>query len=342
MAKHPSRRFHLSVAAGTALVVLAFLLPTAARAAPTAPTTPDTVTSVTDKLQSISQQNELLAEKTNLVVADVAAKQAALTSAQDAATAAAAVYASAHEVLKQTIVAQYEGRSFSRTGALLTSSSDADYLQQLSLLNLVAQQRAEVLAQVTEAQSAAQAAETKANDLLNQANTARAALQRQQQSLATDQAKYELLLATLTTAQRATFQSTGAPTAVQLVAATAQPATSAGAAAAVRYALAQVGKPYVYDAAGPDSFDCSGLTMMAWQAGGVSLPHNAEAQSHYGTHVAVAQLQPGDLLFYYQPIGHVTIYIGGGLMASAPQPGENVKIVSVASAMGDFVSATHL
>ena len=77
----------------------------------------------------------------------------------------------------------------------------------------------------------------------------------------------------------------------------------AGPQAAVQFALDQVGKPYVCGAAGPDAYDCSGLTMASWQQGGVSLPHSAADQYNYGHHVSFDQLQPGDLMFFYQPIG---------------------------------------
>ena len=103
--------------------------------------------------------------------------------------------------------------------------------------------------------------------------------------------------------------------------------TSAQAQTAVNFALAQVGKPYVWGAAGPSSYDCSGLTMAAYRAAGISLPHSAADQYNYGHHVSDSDLQPGDLMFFYQPIGHVTIYIGNGLMVSAPQTGEDVKVI---------------
>jgi cell wall-associated NlpC family hydrolase len=111
---------------------------------------------------------------------------------------------------------------------------------------------------------------------------------------------------------------------------------------AVEFALAQVGKPYVFGAAGPDAYDCSGLTMAAWAAAGVSLPHSAADQYNYGTHVPLSDLSPGDLIFMYSPIGHVTIYIGDGMMVSAPTEGENVSVVPVSSFSGDIVGATHL
>jgi peptidoglycan DL-endopeptidase CwlO len=106
------------------------------------------------------------------------------------------------------------------------------------------------------------------------------------------------------------------------------PSGSGGAAAAVRYAYAQVGKPYAFGAAGPGSFDCSGLTMMAWAQGGVSLPHSAAAQYSIGRHVTRAELQPGDLIFRYSPISHVAMYVGGGMQVAATHTGSTVKVQS--------------
>ncbi|MFB9314443.1 C40 family peptidase [Nocardioides plantarum] len=106
---------------------------------------------------------------------------------------------------------------------------------------------------------------------------------------------------------------------------------SGRASAAVQYALAQVGDAYVHGAAGPDAFDCSGLTMMAWAQAGVSLPHSSSAQSGTGTPVAASDLQPGDLVFYYSPISHVGIFIGNGQIVDAANPGTGVRIASVFS-----------
>ena len=98
------------------------------------------------------------------------------------------------------------------------------------------------------------------------------------------------------------------------------------AAAALRYAYAQLGKPYRYGGSGPGSFDCSGLTMRAWQAAGVSLGHNAAGQYASTPHVSRSQLQPGDLVYFGHPIHHVGIYIGGGKMIEAPYTGADVRI----------------
>jgi cell wall-associated NlpC family hydrolase len=104
---------------------------------------------------------------------------------------------------------------------------------------------------------------------------------------------------------------------------------SGRAAAAVRFAYAQLGKPYVYGASGPNSYDCSGLTMRSWGAAGVGLAHNAAMQQSETHYVSQADLQPGDLVFFGSPAYHVGMYVGGGNIIEAPHTGDVVKIVSL-------------
>jgi len=108
-------------------------------------------------------------------------------------------------------------------------------------------------------------------------------------------------------------------------------AASGRAGAAVAYALAQVGDAYVYGAAGPSAFDCSGLTMMAWAQAGVGLAHSSSVQSGSGTPVSSDALQPGDLVFYYSPISHVGMYIGNGQIVHAANPSSGVTTADVFS-----------
>jgi cell wall-associated NlpC family hydrolase len=107
------------------------------------------------------------------------------------------------------------------------------------------------------------------------------------------------------------------------------PAPAPGAATAVEEAKRQLGKPYEWGGTGPDSFDCSGLTAWAWRAGGVRLSHSSQAQYKETARVALTQIQPGDLVFYGNPIHHVGIYVGGGRMVNAPRTGYTVRYDSI-------------
>ena len=105
-----------------------------------------------------------------------------------------------------------------------------------------------------------------------------------------------------------------------------QPPVSPNAGAVVAYARAQLGKPYVFATSGPQTFDCSGLTMAAWASVGVRMPHYSGSQATMFPRVRYEQLQPGDIVAFYGDLHHVGLYIGGGMMIHAPQTGDVVKI----------------
>ncbi|MFJ3657807.1 NlpC/P60 family protein [Streptomyces nigra] len=98
---------------------------------------------------------------------------------------------------------------------------------------------------------------------------------------------------------------------------------------ALSFARTQIGKPYVWGATGPDSYDCSGLTQAAWKAAGVDIPRVTYDQVNAGTTVPVSSAQPGDLVFFYDDISHVGLYIGNGMMIHAPKPGTYVREESI-------------
>jgi cell wall-associated NlpC family hydrolase len=100
---------------------------------------------------------------------------------------------------------------------------------------------------------------------------------------------------------------------------------------AAAFACSQAGKPYVFGAAGPSTYDCSGLTLSAWASVGVYMPHNAYEQSQSMPSVRRADIQIGDLVFYYSDVHHVAIYVGDGHVMSAPQPGDRVRMFSIDS-----------
>jgi cell wall-associated NlpC family hydrolase len=108
----------------------------------------------------------------------------------------------------------------------------------------------------------------------------------------------------------------------------APPYVAGRAGKIVNFAYAQLGKPYVWAADGPGSYDCSGLVMAAYRTVGISLPHNAAQQWGRVSHISRSALKPGDLVFY-SGLGHVAIYVGSGKVIHAPQAGENVSLASV-------------
>jgi cell wall-associated NlpC family hydrolase len=137
-----------------------------------------------------------------------------------------------------------------------------------------------------------------------------------------------------------TTTPTVAPTTVPTTAPTTAPppppppAPANGADAAIAFARAQIGDPYKWGATGPNAWDCSGLTMGAWQAGGISLPHYSVAQYSESTPVSAGSLQPGDLVFWGSSsspssIYHVALYVGGGMIVQAPRTGQDVEEVSM-------------
>jgi cell wall-associated NlpC family hydrolase len=113
---------------------------------------------------------------------------------------------------------------------------------------------------------------------------------------------------------------------------------------ALKYALKQIGDIYVWAAAGPTRWDCSGLTMRAYQEAGVALPHSSRLQIKYGKPIAFGSVKPGDLLFFGNPISHVSMYMGGGKMVQAPRPGKKVEVVPFTKMFGrkPFVGARRL
>jgi len=98
---------------------------------------------------------------------------------------------------------------------------------------------------------------------------------------------------------------------------------------AAQKACSLVGKPYVFGANGPDSYDCSGLTQAAWGSVGVHLEHYTKDQWGEGKPVSQSQLQPGDLVFYYSDLHHMAIYIGGGMVVHAPHTGDHVRMAPI-------------
>ncbi|MYQ49458.1 NlpC/P60 family protein, partial [Streptomyces sp. SID4985] len=125
-------------------------------------------------------------------------------------------------------------------------------------------------------------------------------------------------------------QATGSfPLAAPAAPAASESAHAVRAAKAIEFARAQLGRPCVWGATGPDSYDCSSLTQGAWRAAGVALPRTAAEQALGGSSVTLAAIQPGDLVLFFEDDRHVGLYVGNGTMIHAPGPGALIREESI-------------
>ena len=335
------------------------------------------IATVSALLDRLSRQNEILDDRYNGAVAAVAKQRTVAHRAEQAARAAAAASRRADNRLKEAAALRYEAGAIDPTGMLLTSENPQAYLDDLSAMDYLSSQFATLATRATAAEKRSGAAAHEAQLALARVQAKARAVKARRATLVARTAHFEKVLAALTAEQRRRYERARAvakakaeaiaraqaraqaqpkptqpanpPTAAPNNPAPTNPAPPVAPPSAptgsvqkvIAYAEAQVGKAYTFAGTGPNSFDCSGLTMMAWAQAGVQLPHQASAQYNVGRHISYDQLQPGDLIFLYQPIGHVEIYVGKDLAVSAADPALGVVYVHPSRDMADYVGATR-
>ena len=324
-------------AAASACVTLV-ALPGSASAEPNA-------AQVTQLVATASHQLEVVSEQVNQARVELSSQQAAAERADRSAAQAQARFAAMRGQVRQLARAAYTTGDVSRLDVMLTSKSPGELLSQMGTLDVIAGHQADVLRQTSQTARAAQHARAAADRAATKAKKTLDTVTVKQAQLTTQIADYKAEYARLTAVQRQVVSRQVAGTAVQApapaVMAAPVAASSQAAQIAVQTALAQVGKPYVWGASGPNAYDCSGLTMYSYAAAGVALPHSSSAQSGMGIPVSRDQLQPGDLVFFYSPVSHVGMYIGNGQMVHASTSGTPVQVVSLDS-MPDYNSARRI
>ena len=237
----------------------------------------------------------------------------------------------------QVALAQFQNRSLDTAAQLIVSPDTDGFMSQISTVQKVTENQNSVLQDYQQAQANLATLEHSAETDL----AALAEKEKQVKSLkdASDKkiAEANRVLDKLNADQRqrladAENRATARANAAGLAASRDATRSVSGSGKGVRalaFARAQLGEPYVRNAAGPSSWDCSGLTMRAWGSVGVSLPHSAGQQYSRGRSVARSDLQPGDLVFFYSPISHVGIYAGNGRVIHAPRPGKSVEYIKM-------------
>ncbi|MFB7912353.1 NlpC/P60 family protein [Streptomyces sp. NPDC056061] len=336
MAAHrkPRQRPYTGTAARTAAALAitgaatAAALPGSAHADPRR--TPAQVEAEVDRLY---HDAEVATERYNGAKERAAAAAEAVDNLRDEAARRTERLNAARDSLGTFAAAQYRSGGLSPTVQLAFSSDPDQYLERASFVDRIGDRRA-VEVDAVERQ-VARIAQLRAESGKKLAALAarQAELKKHKASITAKLAEARRLLATLTPAERTAYADADAGPAGSradrdMPRGSVQ-APSARAAAAVAFAYGALGKPYVWGATGPSSYDCSGLTQAAWRSAGVSLPRTTYTQINAGHRVPRSELAPGDLVFFFSGISHVGLYIGNGQMIHAPRPGAPVRIAPI-------------
>ncbi len=318
------------------------------------------------KLNELSRQAEATSEAANSAKIDLDGKLAAQRDAEKAVVAdqgvakAARMAVSTYQVdVDKAVVAAYMGGNTSGFGAVLTSNSPQNLIDQLSVQRTVGTEMRSRMDSYRTALDSADAAEQRSRDgaekarvAAEQAKNVRASLQAKQSQLQLQIAVVKSQYNTLSPGQRAQLAALAPvpPPPVEpgqdpdaseplMQAAAAAPAPevavggggSPAGASAVAAALTRIGAPYVWGGSGPNVFDCSGLVMWAYGQQGVSLPHSSQALARGGMPVSLSELQPGDVINFYGDASHTGLYVGNGMMVHASTYGVPVAVVPITS-----------
>lgn len=255
------------------------------------------------------------------------------------------------DALNKTIGAianeRYKSGPVSQSMELLFSSDPSLYLSAAGSLEAVTRQKTADLKKFSVATQRLNATSLTVEDKLAMVKAAEAKFTRQLALANSKLKEAEELLAKLTAVERERLAKLNddeedADQQKSLSDANKYAGVSGRGGTAIKYALAQIGDKYVFGAAGLLTWDCSGLTMRAFAAAGVSLPHSSRAQYAYGKAVAKKDLQPGDLVFFGKPISHVAIYLGPDRMLHAPRKGSQVKIANMNMGRKPYIGARRL
>ena len=323
-----------------AVIFSSILIPSSASAAPN-------LIEVQGRVRDLQEQAATAAEGAQDAKVQLAKLKRTLDSVQQQATQQGASVDQMNKTIGAIAAEQYKSGPLSQSLELLFSSDPALYLSAAGSLEAVTRKKSADLKKFSVATQRLNATTFTVTDRLALVRAAEAKFTKQLAIANSKLQEAEELLAKLTEAERARLaklneDEENADQARSLADAGKYANVAGRGGVAIKYALAQIGDKYVFGAAGLINWDCSGLTMRAFQAAGVSLPHSSRAQYNYGKSIARKDLLPGDLVFFGKPISHVAIYVGGNRMLHAPRTGARVKIAEFSLGKKPYIGARRL
>lgn len=315
----PNGRKRIGAAAATLISLIALVGVGLSVGTPAASAKPDleTAKKLVEKYDHLAEQ---ASERYNDAKVKLEATQTRLTALNADLSRQQQVVDAMRQQVATMVVDQYQGDALSTTSQVVLSSNPDAFLDNLNAVSAYNSQRGQVMKEFGTQLDRLQLRKAAVQDEADRLRTLQDTLAAEKKQIDEKSAAAQKVLDGLEAEARAKLLSGDWTGDIPDVAA------SGRAGAAVRFAMAQVGKAYVYGAAGPNAYDCSGLTMRAWGAAGVGLPHSSSAQQGSGTRVSESELQPGDLVFYYSPVSHVGMYIGHGMIVNALNPSSGVRV----------------
>jgi cell wall-associated NlpC family hydrolase len=322
------------------LVAAGVLLPIPANAAPS-------LLEVQARVRDLEEQATTAAEGAQEAKVQLSKLTKTLDSVQQKANQQGESVKQMNKVIGAIAAEQYKAGPLSQSLELLFSTDPQLYLSSAGSLEAITRKKSEDLKKFSVATQRLNATTFTVSDKLALVKAAEAKFKKQLAIANSKLAEAEKLLAKLTVAERERLarlneDQENADQRNSLAEGSKYAGVSGRSGAAIKYALAQIGDRYVFGAAGMTTWDCSGLTMRAFKAAGVSLPHSSRAQYRYGKAVPKDQLQPGDLVFFGKPISHVAIYLGPDRMLHAPRKGSRVKIANMNMGKKPYIGARRL
>jgi cell wall-associated NlpC family hydrolase len=314
-----------------ALLIMLCASVTSASLSSAAPSQED-VQSAKEKLDTLNQRLGILVEEYDQEHVKLQEIQSRLAATRAEAAKAHAAALAAMGDLNARATRAYQGVG-SELEMLLGASSFAEFSDRLEFMGAIAQADTDLANRAATAQQQATWIAAKLSDALAQQQDLLASLQQKQSEIRRGIGQAKSLYESLNRqyhdalAAQAAAAASASPYSISPPPGGPPPALNANAQAAIDAAYSVIGVPYQFGGSSPESgFDCSGLTMWAWSHAGVSLPHSSAMQYAVLPHVAQSDLQPGDLVFFYSPIHHVGLYVGGGSMIDAPFTGTVVQM----------------
>ncbi|MFG2473360.1 NlpC/P60 family protein [Streptomyces fagopyri] len=333
--KQPSRtRVTVLTTAAAAAVVLS------ANAANAAPSEKPGKDEVKAKVDALYQQAEKATEKLDGAKEKQDKLEKQISTLQDNVARGQESLNELRDGLGSMASAQYRTGGIDPSVALFLSSNPDDFLDKASAMDQLSSQQVEALKKVQEKQRELAQQRQEASEKLKDLSDTRAELKKKKQEVQGKLASAQKLLNSLTAKEKAALdeeQSRATRASERTVLSSPGKAASGRAGAAYAAAQGMIGRPYVYGATGPSSFDCSGLTSWSYAQAGVSIPRTSESQANIGTRIySQSDLQVGDLVFFFGDLHHVGLYAGNGQVLHAPRTGTVVRYESMSTIGGAF------